>query len=883
MVKLPSSVSEAIDNEYKSYPAQSMLDSALALARDGWHVFPLVPGKKHPLISKKNGGNGCLDGTTDEAQIRRWWKQYPNANVGANLGDDRIAFDLDFQAGAVHLAAFPDTRTHYSGRDNGNLHLIYRIEPGSKAAGLSLSAGELGPGLDVRATRGGYIVMPPSTHPDTGKPYRLSPTKTREHTLTDEELDAIFEEAGVDLTTAKGRGASKGLSVVGGGKSWQRPMESSNTTLAGLKADLPGPGERNQWLTKVCGHLAKDFRDKEDRYRQWVADYAALIPDPLSEEEIDKTADSIWGKEHADHPERELNDGNGHLTGNKRALFCQTAHKEGEVTIYDTGVYADFDVEARGVAVDESFRRVFWVKILWDGKVIETTLPAGLLGNDARTREWLAERGPSIDPPFTAIPKTPAGTRLLRYLNSQNPPEVQIVTTLGLNPESGHFVTHEGVISADGFQSKEEAGIVANPELVIRDVAPFVYGFERTATEAREVLAEVLTFQDEDTTSVFGAWWAASLLKSLIQTRTSLFPIFGVEAASESGKTNGFFEMMVALNGNTRGQVVPTKPVLRDLASANSSGIVWADDLNDLQPYEEILRASTSNGTASKMQADRSGITNTAIVAPILVSGEALGFGDQKALVDRSVVLTISSPAGRKTKKGGDHSQWEDIVDLKKRYPKAQGGLSVLAGHYVQHAMGEQKHLLEALKEEGRKGSGRNADKLAVLRAGARLLDSLVGHPLAWTTGGDHYQRVVAWTNSREQVLSQDNTLTRKVLPWALGLWNFPAEPEIQEHGKFDKIKTPVWVEGDLEANLTLDGGSGVKLWYSPKLLAQAWAREVGGRVEPRTESETALKQQADALGKSPGSTNKRVGGEQQSWRRLPEEYVSVVLERARS
>lgn len=859
------------------YPTQSLLDSALALARDGWHVFPLAPGKKIPLIGKKAGGNGCLDGTIDQNQIRSWWRKHPNAGIGANLGDNRLAIDLDFNHGASRLASLPDTRTHHSGRGNGNVHLIYRYESGSLASTLQLGANVLGPGIDLRIGRGGYIVMPPTPHEDTGKPYTLDQIYTREHTLTDEEVVAIWAEAGVELPSR-----SKALATQGKGKkSHKRPMESSNTTLLGLKADPPTEGGRNDWLAKVCGHLAKAHHGKEDLYRSWVSDYAALLVPPLSPEEIEKTADSIWQKEHADHPERKLMAENGYLSGNRSKLFCQIARKEGDIVVYDTEPYADFDIEAKGVAVDDTSRRVYWVRLYWKGKVIETTIPGEVMGSDQIFRAWLASRGLSVDPPFLAFPKTAPATRVLRYLNSQEPPEVSIVTTLGWDEKSGSFVTHEGVITGYGPQAKEVAGVVANPGLVERDVAPFVYGFQRNPEEASRVLAEVLTFQEEETASVFGAWWAAALLKPQIQQRMSIFPFFGIEAASESGKTNGFFDLMVALNGNTQGQVVPTKPVLRDLASANKSGIVWADDLNDLEPYGEMLRASTSNGTASKMDADRSGIKNTQIVAPILISGEALGFESQKALVDRSVVLQIESPKGRKSRHG-DYPQWDDIVKLKLEYPASGGGLSGLSGWYVQHAMANESRVLQALRGMARKATGRHGDKLAVLMAGAMLLDSLVGHPGAWEGEGEHYRRVAGWCSQREQVLDQDNALTIKILPWALRMWDYPDEPTITEHGKFAGIRTPAYIVGDPESNETLDGGGGVTVFFHPKLLAEAWAREVGSRVDARTETSVALTQQANALGKATARANRKTAGIQIAYRGLPTEYVRVVLDRAR-
>lgn len=717
--------------------------------------------------------------------------------------------------------------------------------------------------------------MPPTPHEETGEPYRLDPVLTEEHTLTDEEVWAIWTEAGV-TPPAAARGSKQGLSVVQGSKH-RRPMESSNTTLAGLLADPPAEGGRNDWFVRVCGHVARTV-SKFNEYEQTCLNHAGRIPDPLPVEELQKTIQSVWDAEQA-KPEKTLTPENGHLTGNKRNLFCQISRKEGDETVYDQAPYADFDIEARGVAVDEAKKRVYWVRLHWKGQVIETTVAGELLGNEQMFKSWLASRGLSVDAPFAANPKTAPATRILRYLNSQDPAEVQIVTTLGWDDHAEAFVTHDGVIDEEGYRSKESAGVVANPALIERDVAPYVYGMKRDATEARRVLQEVLTFQEEQTTSIFGAWWAACLMKPQIQERTSLFPFFGIEAASESGKTNGFFDLMVALNGNTRGQVVPTRPVLRDLASANKSGIVWADDLDSLEPYGELLRASTSNGTASKMEADRSGIKNTQVVAPILISGEALGFDSQKALVDRSIVLQIASPKGRKSTRG-DHPQWEDIVNLKSEYPESQGGLSVLAGHYVQHAMRERKSFLKALAREARKGTGRHADKLAVLRAGAMLLDSLVGQDGAWEGQGEHYSRVDEWAGRNGQELTQDNALTTKILPWALDMFDFVGEPEVVGEGRFAGIKTPAFIQGDLETNQTLDGEGTTEIWYSPSQLAEAWKRDNHGRVDTRTESSVALDQQSQALG---GGKPKqfRVGRFVARYRKLPAEYVPVVMARA--
>ncbi len=85
------------NNTPKSANTPTLLESALAYARRGWHIYRNWPATNNPSISS----NGNKSATTDEAQIRRWWTENPNCNPGVRL--DRsglVVIDVDRHPGA---------------------------------------------------------------------------------------------------------------------------------------------------------------------------------------------------------------------------------------------------------------------------------------------------------------------------------------------------------------------------------------------------------------------------------------------------------------------------------------------------------------------------------------------------------------------------------------------------------------------------------------------------------------------------------------------------------------------------------------------------------------------------------------------------------------
>jgi len=129
-----------------------MLESALALARQGFLVFPITPGAKKPPIIE----GWPRAATTDEAQVRSWWAQWPEANIGIHC-DGLLVVDVDPKKGGyesltelesqLQLDATLEVETPSGGR-----HIYYRC-----GEHIRNGVDVLGPGLDVRAA-GGYVV-----------------------------------------------------------------------------------------------------------------------------------------------------------------------------------------------------------------------------------------------------------------------------------------------------------------------------------------------------------------------------------------------------------------------------------------------------------------------------------------------------------------------------------------------------------------------------------------------------------------------------------------------------------------------------------------------------------------------------------------------------
>jgi Bifunctional DNA primase/polymerase, N-terminal len=146
----------------------TLLDAALEYAAAGWPVFPCIARSKVPAIK-----GGFYAATTNPETIRRYWRR-PDCNIGIRTGaaSGFWVFDTDGDEGEASLRGLesehgllPPTREAISG--GGGRHLWFKY-----TGPVPSKAGPIGIGLDTRGD-GGYIIAPPSIHPN-GRAYAWS-------------------------------------------------------------------------------------------------------------------------------------------------------------------------------------------------------------------------------------------------------------------------------------------------------------------------------------------------------------------------------------------------------------------------------------------------------------------------------------------------------------------------------------------------------------------------------------------------------------------------------------------------------------------------------------------------------------------------------------
>ena len=233
------------------------LDAALTYASWGWHVLPLIPNDKRPASA-----HGVHDATTDENQIRAWWAQNPNFNIGIAAGEKSgiVVFDIDPRNGGdeswddftTEHGAVPDGICQLTA--GGGQHYIAQWHDGLKSC-------ELRKGVDFLAG-GRYFVVAPSS------------VNEREYTW----------EASGDPTD--------GVSPFIIPESWRATMSVRKVIVAATDGELI-TGNRNAGLASLAGSMRRTGFSASEIYAAISAANTERCDIPLPMSDVKRIAESI--------------------------------------------------------------------------------------------------------------------------------------------------------------------------------------------------------------------------------------------------------------------------------------------------------------------------------------------------------------------------------------------------------------------------------------------------------------------------------------------------------------------------------------------------------------------------------------------------------------
>ena len=249
------------------------LQSALKYARFGYSVLPM--NGKHPLI--KFADRPAL--TTD--QIEKCWSKYPNANVALRTTDFFVV-DIDTKQahgkdGMASIKQLPPsvilpTRTQKTA--SGGYQMFYTKPQGSH---LKQVIGLL-PGVDIKAHKNNYVLVPPSTT-DKGNYHWIN-----SYTPIGKPSKLL-----VDMISNYHPQTSHQKWHYEPGKKW------TGIVLDNIVQGAP-EGQRNDYMTRLCGQMIHAGAEK---YTVWtLINYANQFnTPPLNDKELSRIVASVLREE----------------------------------------------------------------------------------------------------------------------------------------------------------------------------------------------------------------------------------------------------------------------------------------------------------------------------------------------------------------------------------------------------------------------------------------------------------------------------------------------------------------------------------------------------------------------------------------------------------
>jgi len=264
---------------------KGLSEQALTLASKGYPVFPLKPGTKEPATA-----NGFRDATTDHEQIKRWWAENPNFNIGI-AAPELLVVDLDAykpeatQSKEKLFGAFVPPEIPVVSTPSGGFHYYMRVDPKWAAEwGIGNNVSVL-PGIDLKGCGKGYVVGPGSVV--DGKEYKMAggwtelPPLEQLPKLPEQARQAIEQAISSKKPAEPNRNGHKPAA-----HTHQETAPADPELLERLSEALPTiwqEGRRQELALGISGMLRKLGYDEAD-----VADLIATVAAQQGDPEIGK-------------------------------------------------------------------------------------------------------------------------------------------------------------------------------------------------------------------------------------------------------------------------------------------------------------------------------------------------------------------------------------------------------------------------------------------------------------------------------------------------------------------------------------------------------------------------------------------------------------------
>lgn len=234
---------------------KTSLEWALGYLAQGFSVIPLVPKQKRPIIES---WEPYMKRLPTEDEIKGWWGQYPDANIGIVTGavSNLVIVDVDPRNGGDESIKKLDVPvTYFVQTGGGGWHYYYRLN--DKV--VSKTTNYL-PGVDVLGEKA-YALAPPSK--------------------TDSQYEPVGEIA--DITDAP---------------AWLHTIKQKDEKLWEAGINGASEGKRNETAASFTGKLLSDLSKELWETAGWASlkDWNTRNEKPLDERELRSVFESILKK-----------------------------------------------------------------------------------------------------------------------------------------------------------------------------------------------------------------------------------------------------------------------------------------------------------------------------------------------------------------------------------------------------------------------------------------------------------------------------------------------------------------------------------------------------------------------------------------------------------